>query len=192
MKYGWKEVIDLSIYDENGRFVTKLDSLNNSYIGFKDGKGIVKVQDALFDEYLIAFLGKYQGDNRSDFERDIENKPSYSTYTLNAYIQRKCKLIGTTSFRREDDGENVVVKFEIPNATTKKIITFSNENIVSPFDIVFEFEPFNNEGDILKLHIENNDETMIKTERLLKNFWNEVNQKIDNQTQKINNKIQDL
>jgi hypothetical protein len=184
MKYGWKEVIDLSIYDENGRFVTKLDSLKNSYIGFKDGKGIVKVQDALFDLYLIAFLGKYQNDKRSDFEREIENKPSYDTYSLNINSKRKCKLIGTTSFRRETDFKDVVVKFEIPNATTKNSLHFSNENDVTPFDIVFEFEPFNDEGDILKLHIENIDG--LNADRVVESFWTKAKQEIQDSKSIIN------
>ncbi|QDX94605.1 hypothetical protein EEL30_21405 [Brevibacillus laterosporus] len=153
-KYGRREVIDLSIYDENGRFITKLDSLKNSYIGSKGTKGLVKVQDALVDQFLIAFIGEYEKSSLSDFQKDIHNGLKKHTYIINLKSRKKCKLVATTLWRNEDSEEKKVI-FEIPNAITVNNTKFYNDGIIpSPLDVIFEFYPYNDKGHIYKIHIE--------------------------------------
>ncbi|AYB37667.1 hypothetical protein [Brevibacillus laterosporus] len=153
-KYGRGEVIDLSIYDENGRFITKLDSLKNSYIGSKGTKGLVKVQDALVDQFLIAFIGECEKSSLSDFQKDIHNGIKKHTYVINSKSRKKCKLVATTLWCNED-GKDKKVIFEIPNAVTVNNTKFYNDGTIpSPLDVTFAFYPYNDKEDIYKIHIE--------------------------------------
>lgn len=180
MKYGWREVIDLSIYNDKGSFITKLDTLKNSYIGIKNGQGIVKVTDALFNQYLMAFLSKYEDNTKSDFEKDITNEPQKDTYVFNINQKRSCKLIGTTHFKRNEDHKDIKVTFEIPNAITGNSMKFSADGIeVTPFDLIFEISPFNDEGDIMKLHIEDDDNASRDARRFIDGLCNTVQRKTE-------------
>ncbi|MGG0793685.1 hypothetical protein ABE137_06725 [Brevibacillus laterosporus] len=153
-KFGRREVIDLSIYDENGRFITKLDSLKNSYIGSKGAKGLVKVQDALVDQFLIAFIGEYEKSSLSDFQKDIHNELKKHTYIINSKSRKKCKLVATTLWRNENSEDKKII-FEIPNAVTVNNTKFYNDGTIpSPLDVTFAFYPYNDKKDIYKIHIE--------------------------------------
>lgn len=56
MKYGWREVIDLSIYNNKGSFIPKLDTLKNSYMGIKMDRELQKCQMHLHMNKRKAFM----------------------------------------------------------------------------------------------------------------------------------------
>lgn len=156
MKYGYREVIDLMVFDKSGKLVAKLDTLRDSYIGFDDKTAYVKVKDALLNDEILKFIGKQETENLSDYEKVIQGTSNRTTYVLGNKTTKECKLIGTGFFRKHDDQRDVKFSFEIPNAKTVNHYVFQSDgHNVSPFDLYFTFDAFNEDGDVLKIHIEN-------------------------------------
>ena len=108
MKYGAKEVLDLYVFDENGKFITKLDSLKESAIylyEYEDGlRARLIAKDALLDIELLKFIQNTKEKNLTDFDRYLKLNEMH-TITFNAKnTYKKCKLIAKSIIRRVESG----------------------------------------------------------------------------------------
>ncbi|WP_090739391.1 hypothetical protein [Paenibacillus sp. Mc5Re-14] len=151
MKYGQREIIDLTIYDELGNKVAHLDSLKESYLG----KHTVFVKDALLDLDLLKFMGKAEDKFVSDYESESSREKYDTTIVFNHNTTKPCKLIGKGVIRSQETGRDVEFMYEVPKAEISlnyTMIVESSPN-VSDHDFSFDILPFNEEGDMYKLHI---------------------------------------
>lgn len=153
MKYGQREVIDLSIYDVHGKKVVTLDSLKNSKL-ILDNHPYLFIKDALLNDDFLRFIAEEETEELTDYENDLGKGSARSTYAFGGKKDIKCKLIGKTLFRQVDDNTDKIVIFEIPNATLEHNLKFeSSPNEVSMFRYYFKIDKFNDKGDFIKLHI---------------------------------------
>jgi hypothetical protein len=155
MKFGNNEVLDLSIFTEEGNLVTKLDSLKNSSVIITEtGRGYIFIKDALLDQRFLEFLGKVERNEVSDFDKQLNREAHTTTITFNKKLNKKCRLIGKGLLINPEDCSNKIFTIEVPNATTGKAFELTKEyDYSSEFDFVFTINPFNDDGDLFKLHI---------------------------------------
>ncbi len=154
-KYGAISVLDLIIYDENGKFVTKLDTLKESTISIdENGNGFLFAKDALFDMDLIDFLYNDNDNSKelSDFEKAIKHMTNKTITFKKNTDSKKCKLIAKSILRNSYTRLDEEVIYEIPNATISKGFEhIANNEEPSPFDLRFDIDE--SEDDILlQLH----------------------------------------
>jgi hypothetical protein len=155
MKFGNNEVLEVEVFDETGKLVTKLNTLKDSKLVILHEKGYLFIRDALLDQKLLEYIGQVQDDENSDFEKAL-TKSKYSTsITFNKKLNKNCKLIGRGLLRSEKDYTDKEFLFEIPNAVTGKDFELNkHEGHVSDFDFAFTIRPYNHNGDLFKMHIE--------------------------------------
>lgn len=150
MKLTNKEVIDLMVFDINGKLVTKLDTLKDSQIFYDQHseKYYIGVNDAVFNFDLHKFL--HEEENLSDFE--LAKKGFKKTLRIKKVKPKKCKLIGKTFGIETDQYKDTLITFEAHNAeiTNELGIGFSSEKLYD-FDYVFQID-LDESGDFLKLH----------------------------------------
>lgn len=154
MKFGQFQALEVAIFDEEGKVVTILDTLKNSYLSIKDNRGYLFVKDALLDKELLKFIGKTEVDNSSDFDKLLKKQKYATTITFNRSLKRRCKIIGNGLLRNSSDFKDQEFLFEIPEATFGGDLDFISDcDNVSEFDFVFKIYPFNDNGDLFKMHI---------------------------------------
>jgi hypothetical protein len=148
MKYGIRDVLDLTVFDESGKLVAILDSLKNSKIC----NGYVVIKDALFDEDFLKFIGREEKCN-NDYDKYLSNEKT--TIIINENIVKKCKLIGVMLWRKDSNCKDIKCKFEIPKATTVNSFELDSapDGDPSTNDIIFKIMPYNEIGDLYKIHI---------------------------------------
>ncbi|ASA22582.1 hypothetical protein [Paenibacillus donghaensis] len=157
MNYGTREVIELLVFDENGNKVAHLDSLKQSYLKTSQGYSpYLYIKDALLNYDLLEFSHAEVKNNRSDYEKELNNEKDFKEISYNPKLVKKCKLIAKTLYRTDDTKEDKEVYFNIPNAKTNGAIDFTscNEGEPSTFDSVFSIHSYNENGDIFKIRIE--------------------------------------
>lgn len=156
MKYGQRDVVDLLVFNEEGKLIAKLDSLkeSNIYVGRLDSQ--VYVKDALLNSDILEFIGKKEKQPvRTDFENHMIKKNAGTTISFGKPNTKKCKLIAVSLLVRDDIGTSVEVTYEIPNATLNTGLNFEHSNVdPTDLDLVFNILPYNDEGDLYKMHIE--------------------------------------
>lgn len=153
MNYGVYQVLDLSVFDKEGKFITQLNSLKESNLSL-DGDGKLFVKDALLNMDFLKFMQDVKEDNITDYDRVLK---LYETQTVTFNVKKstkECKLLALTVARTQEENKDHVFMFEIPNAEIDKRfnMNISGEN-PSVFDALFMFKPYNDEGDIIKMHI---------------------------------------
>ncbi|WP_063562896.1 hypothetical protein [Paenibacillus sp. O199] len=154
MKLGNRNVIGLHVFDELGNKVTYLDSLKESKLVTSDEEQtLLYVKDALLDTQLLKFITNEEEDISSDYE-SFFHKKTYRTFSFKK-TTRKCKLIAETDYRNSL-GQDHNTYFEIPNAQIVSSIDFytSSSGYPSDTDIMFIIEPFNEDNELFKIHIE--------------------------------------
>ena len=158
MKYGAKEVLDLYVFDENGKFITKLDSLKESAIylyEYEDGlRARLIAKDALLDIELLKFIQNTKEKNLTDFDRYLKLNEMH-TITFNAKnTYKKCKLIAKSIIRRVESDTDDIYMYEIPDANI--VNTFNSKQTgyePSVYDLKVEIQPFNEAEDLFKMHL---------------------------------------
>jgi hypothetical protein len=149
MKYGIKDGMELFIYDEEGNYVAHVDYSEETLIS----NNLMLVDSSLIGEDLIGFANTTEKRNKSDFESFFDSKQT--TYIVNLNSNKKVKIIGKSTFRGVEDMMDRNVYYEIPNATLVNKPEFKHSYTeVAKFNIIFEIEPFNKQGDLYKLRIE--------------------------------------
>lgn len=156
MNYGVYDVFDLSVFDNEGKFVTQLKSLKESYLKLNEEDGELFVSDALLNIDLLKFIQDSKNKELSDFDRVLK---LYDTQTITFNNKKKfkeCKLIAYTFLREEKDNKDHICVYEIPLAEIiKKLELGGNRTQLSVFDLVFKIKPYNEDGDLFKMHIHN-------------------------------------
>lgn len=158
MKYGVKEIVDLYIFDEEGKLVVKLDTLKKCQLKINMDKeirdGEIFIKDALLNVEFLKFVQSNKEENLSDFERLLK---LYEVETITFNVNndyKKCKVIAKTLLRNTD-GIDKVALYEIPNATIVNNFQISNfYSEVSEFDTLIIFEQFNKAGELARIHIQ--------------------------------------
>ncbi|WP_336761305.1 hypothetical protein [Paenibacillus sp. USHLN196] len=158
MKYGQRSIIDLYVFDEKGTLITVLDSLKESYIDPNNDCPVLYAKDALLDDSLLEFFSRREMDDRTDYDKFISNgfEEDKSIKTL-VYRQstKVCKLIAKTEVRDSESGRDRNMYFEIPKVNVSNYGGFNfKETKPSEWDLAFIIKPFNNDGDLYKIHIE--------------------------------------
>ncbi|MBD8836259.1 hypothetical protein IFU39_00300 [Paenibacillus sp. CFBP 13594] len=157
MKLGNRDVVGLHVFDEWGSKVAYLDSLKESKLVTSDEEQtILFVKDALLDIELLKFITNEEDQYLNDYE-SFFNKKTHRTFSFKK-MSKKCKLIAETYYR-STYGEDHYTYFEIPNARISNSIDFYTSSTGNPndTDIMFIIEPFNEENDLFKIHIEEKD-----------------------------------
>ncbi|WP_440109989.1 hypothetical protein [Paenibacillus sp. QZ-Y1] len=162
MKYGQRSVIDLYVFNENGKLITILDSLKESYIDPNKAYPILYAKDALLDDSLLEFFNRREIDNKTDYEKFVSNgfEEEKSIKTL-VYRQntKECKLIAKATIRDSESSSERYIYYEVPEANVSNYDSFnSSATQVSEWDLVFNIKPYNEDKDLYKIHIEQ-DET---------------------------------
>ncbi len=158
MKFGNKEVLDILVFDLNENLVTKLDTLLESKL-FKqkeiDGTYYYLIaKDALLDENILKFIGTESNNKQTDMQSYLNNGSNDRTIVFSKDQSKKCKLLAKTLFRQQTNGEDKAFTFEFPEVSI--VSDFSFESVlekVSAFDLVFKISPYNEFGDMFRLHI---------------------------------------
>ena len=159
MKYGAREVVDLIVFNEEGSKITELNTLKESriYLDECENIGYVVVKDALLDSGILRFIHKEDKNKLTDYEKYFNNKNTKTVVVNGIKSSEKCKLISSSVIRDASEYQDVKIIFEIPNALALRQFKYKTkikDGYVGEFDLVFEIKPFNGDGDLFKIHIE--------------------------------------
>lgn len=158
MLYGVNEVLDLYVFNEEGKFITQVKSLKESGIYVSDStesesEAILIAKDALLNIDLLKFIQGTKDDNLTDFERYAKINEVH-TITFNAKNKgKKCKLIAKSIMRNLNQLDNEYL-YEIPNAYIVNSFSSVKElDKISDFDLKIEIKPYNEEKDLFQMKI---------------------------------------
>lgn len=158
MKFGYNDVLELFVFDESEKLIANLDTLKSSKLIIENGIGYLIVEDATLDKDLFKFIHKVEKDNRSDYEKIINKQNNRTTITLNnKEDSKKYKLIGKGVLKQISDGLDKEFLFEAPYAKNDKHFDFDKDyedGDPITFKYVFKLHPYNEQGDLVKMHIE--------------------------------------
>lgn len=158
MKFGYNEVLEVTVFDDLGKLVTTLDTLKSSYLRIDaGGKASLFVEDALLDDKLLKFINKSEENTATDFDTYVKKQKYGTTITFNKSINKDCKVVGRGIMRKADDGVDKEFIFEIPKAEIGQGFNFgtdSSNTEISVFGYKFSPKEYNESGDLFKMHIE--------------------------------------
>lgn len=154
-KYGVYKIMDLMVYDKDGSFITKLNTLKNSAISIDtNGEAYLIAKDALMDIDLLRFVYGDRYKNLSDFDSFINHITNKKITFNNKKLTKPCKLISTSVLRNAYNGKDEIAYYEIQKAEIVSPFYYGSDDGINPsiFDLHFHIEP-NANGDLLHLHI---------------------------------------
>lgn len=161
------DVIELEVYDENGNFVTKLDSLEKGdlYYRHNGDTSILGVTDVLFRNELLKYIGtQVESDPKNDFEKALNQDDDEQIFKFKHEVNNpKFKLIGRgLTYDPNTNWVNSDFRVIIPNAElTSGYKLQTNCKEPSKFDYVFNLLPYNDESDIFELRIKNREKVLV-------------------------------
>ncbi|MGV6935844.1 hypothetical protein ACWA2B_10055 [Paenibacillus sp. CMM36] len=152
MNYGIRDIIELHVFDETGKFVSTITTLKKGSISVTNRT--IRVKDALLNGDMLKFLNKSEN-TMSDYDKFFSKTQNCETIVFNRKVVN-CKLIAEGFYRKEESQEDVVVQYEMPKCSIVSAYNFNHSYIgdADEFDYVFEIKEFNEKGDLFKLHIE--------------------------------------
>ncbi|MGG1671473.1 hypothetical protein ACIFOE_12635 [Paenibacillus sp. NRS-1783] len=152
MNYGIRDIIDLHVFDQDGKFVATVSTLKKGSISVVNRT--IRVKDALLNGNLLKFLNKSEN-KMSDYDKFFSTTQNYETIVFNRKVVN-CKLIAEGFYRKDENQEDVLVQYEMPKCSIVSGYDFNHSTVgdADEFDYVFEIKEFNEEGDLFKLHIE--------------------------------------
>ncbi|MEK4427670.1 hypothetical protein MHB54_00270 [Paenibacillus sp. FSL M7-0802] len=152
MNYGIRDIIELHVFDETGKFVSTITTLKKGSISVANRT--IRVKDALLNGDMLKFLNKSVTDV-SDYDKFFSTTQNYETIVFNRKVVN-CKLIAEGFYRKQENQEDVLVQYEIPQCSIVSNYDFNHSTVgnADDFDYVFEIKEYNGEGDLFKLHIE--------------------------------------
>ncbi|WP_137743429.1 hypothetical protein [Robertmurraya siralis] len=148
------DVINLEIYDEKGRHVVTLDTLNKSQL-FYDLTGrntYLGVTDVAFRTEILKQLGEVVKEDISDFNKSVTEDNNELKIKFKKHNKLpKFKLVGRgVSYDAETNRINKDIKIIIHNAQLANGYDLENKaGNPSLFDYVFEVLPTNDDADDL-------------------------------------------
>lgn len=145
-KFGIKDVLELQVFDEDGRFIATLDVANRSQIISNENGDYICLESALFDIELLRFQQDSKADLKTDIDIVLEKIKKTPLSIKKDREHKKCKLIGKTLFRSKETLNDEVIHFHIPNALLMNDIEFTGDSCSpSTFYTAFEIKPDDND-----------------------------------------------
>lgn len=154
-----QDIIYLDVFNEEGKLVTKIRSMQKGALYYKNNgeNSHLIVDDALFNIQMLEMIGnKVENDSLSDFDKVSSD---YKEETIIRFKKRsnrpKFKLIGK-GFIYDADTASISHDFTIimPNVELIEGYSLELENNI-PFtpSYTFQLNPYNNESDIFELRL---------------------------------------
>lgn len=175
MNYGIREGLEFFVFDHEGTFVAHVDYSKKSYID----NNLLIVDTDLIGSDMLGFANKVEQNDKNDFESFFDRQQT--TYVINENSNKDCKLIAKSTYRGDKDLKYRTVYYEIPKAKLINKPEFHHNGYEDPakFHYLFEIEPYNELGDLYKLHIEENEHSIgnnlnIQVNTYIDNQWNKV------------------
>jgi hypothetical protein len=155
MKLRIKEICDLLIFDKNGDYITRLNTLRKSSIRTYNDNGVMKgsieIKDALFNTDLFEFIHS-NSIPVSAFNYLKNNILNTKGIKINNHILKKdCQLIAVSIWRECETQKDIPYLYLIPNAEIRSdfYIEMNNENSCEHENII-DIMP-NTLGDLFEL-----------------------------------------
>lgn len=153
MKFASREVCDLLVFVLNEKLIVKLDTLVDSKIVKSDEGYYVIVKDAFLNEDFLQFVGKSNYLQKTDMCSYLNDNEDI-VITFGEYANKPCKILATTITRQQSNDKDRKFIFEIPDAEIIRNVDFDFKGYdITTFDAVFKVNPFNDKGDMFRLHI---------------------------------------
>lgn len=150
MIFGQNEVIDLEIYNEDGKHITTMDFLKEGDINVKNAELIVYTE--VLNTELLEFMYDKEKNQLTDFEKRL-NKNGLNDTLLVKSTHINCKLIAST-YVRNVDGKDRKVIYEIPKAKLFTGQVFESSCIeITSHKLKFNILPFDESGHLFKIHM---------------------------------------
>lgn len=157
-----QDVIDLEIFNEDGKLVTKMSTVKEvvvRWIANTDGSYLA-ITDAMVNFKIIEQMGEVEENNLSDFEKRLSNVKNSKTIVFNKNSKNKIfKLVGrgitysAATAEVSHDFELIMPEVELVND-----YNFDLENgEVHHSSFVFKINPYNSEGDLFKVVLHERD-----------------------------------
>lgn len=149
------DVVEVDIFDENGKFVTKLDSLQQGDLYYENNdlyKNILGITDVAFRPELLKYIGtQVKTESKNDFEKAIESAEDEELIFKfqNNKSNPKFKLVAHgITYDGDTNLINYKFKIIIPNAElTNGYSLKTHVAKASKFDYVFNLLPYTKDTD---------------------------------------------
>lgn len=161
MKTVLQDVINLSVYSEDGQFITKIMTMTEGILNHEtNGKeSYLVVRDALFNMKMLESIGEVvKEDGLSDFEKETSGSQEtvIKFKKVDSYKNLpKFKLVGEGIMYSPDTMQvSHDFKIVIPNVThTDGLkLDLSTQSVYQP-SYVFEINPYNDDGDMFEIRL---------------------------------------
>lgn len=161
MKTIIQDVINLSVYGEDGSFITKIETVTESVLNHETNghQSYLIVKDALFNLKMLENIGeKVENEELNDFEKNLsksEDTVIKFKKVRSSKDRPKFKLIGEgIMYSPETGGVSHDFKIVIPNAiyTDGFKLNLDSHNVQTP-SYVFEIDMYNDDGDMFDIRL---------------------------------------
>lgn len=153
MKVGMMDVLDVSVFDENGKLITTLDTLRESKLSIGEQSSLF-IRDALLDLELLKFVHCRDSlEKVSEYDLlESVHKPLSITFNTESFKNFKnCKLIGRCRVRNSHTNKDEMFLFKVPFARVNSPLVLEGDiERPSVFDVFFKIMP-NENGDVVTL-----------------------------------------
>lgn len=150
-------VIDLYVFDENGKLITKILKSTENSIKYKteNGNSYILSDDITFNEKLIELYGQVITNEYTDFDSMINKNPRKTIRFNKKNPCRQFKLIAIGEIVNNSNEKIENLKIIIPKATLVQSHELNFQNgTVDVQKYKFKILPFNEEGDLFDLQFE--------------------------------------
>lgn len=153
MKIALREVLDVTLFTEQGNRIANFDTLKKSNITIALYNTIMILSDALIDLDLLKLIGEEEKQALTDFDQML-NYQKFTTIALGQQRSINIKAFGKGKYRDYRTGEDHDIYFEIPKATIETDFQFMADGFeIHPNDLVIYLHPYDDQGNCMKLHI---------------------------------------
>lgn len=161
MKTIIQDVINLSVYGEDGSFITKIETVTESALKHETNghNSYLVVKDALFNLKILESIGeKVENEELNDFEKHLsksEDTVIKFKKVRGSDDRPKFKLIGEgIMYSPETGAVSHDFKIAIPNATYTDgfKLNLDSHNVHTP-SYVFEIDTYNEDDDMFDIRL---------------------------------------
>lgn len=157
-----QDVIELEVFNENGEFVTKIDTVKESGLIWMEGveNSYLAIKDAIVNFKLIEQLGEVEKSETSDFDKRVNGNKNSKTVVFSQFPKnKKFSLVGRgIAYSLETAELSHDFEIVIPNAELVNEYSFKSE-LGEPHmpHFVFKINPYNGNDDLFKVVIHERD-----------------------------------
>lgn len=88
------DTVDLEIYNESGKMITKINHNQKAFLNLGYSQGVFGIQSALLDLDLLASFGEVESDdNYTDFERALKSDTKKIIFKKDSPHQKRYKIL---------------------------------------------------------------------------------------------------